>query len=101
MAGVQFAEEDLDPVNDPFGFLREEIKQERPLRLKLIAKMEEDRPALFGLIWGLLSRESEEMDMQHAAEHGLTMAIETRDDPLLLWQWITATHIVATTGIPI
>jgi hypothetical protein len=64
--------------------LREEIKQERALRLTLIAKMEEDRPALFGLIWGLLPRESEEMVMQHAAEHVLTMAIETRDDPFLL-----------------
>jgi hypothetical protein len=28
------------------------------------------------------------------------MAIETRDDPLLFWQCISATHIVATTGIP-
>jgi hypothetical protein len=35
-AGVQFAEEDLDPVKDPFEFLREEIKQERALRPNIV-----------------------------------------------------------------
>jgi hypothetical protein len=101
VAGVQFPEEDLDPVNDPFGFLREQIKQERALRIQLILILEENCTALFGMIWGLLSRESEEMVMQYAAKHGIIVAMETRDEnPLLLWQSITAAHIVASTGIP-
>ncbi len=36
VAGVQFADEDLDPVSEPLGFLREQNKQERALRIQLI-----------------------------------------------------------------
>ena len=56
VAGVNYDAEDLTEENDPFGLQRDQIKAEMGLRLRTISKMEEDRPALFGVKWGLLSR---------------------------------------------
>ncbi len=38
--------------------------------------------------------------MHHVAEQGQAAELERRDDPLLLWRAISATHVIATTGIP-
>jgi hypothetical protein len=57
--------------------------------------MEHRKTALFAVIWGQLSQESEQVIMQHDRweEH-----IASHNDPLALWLVITETHVVMATG---
>ncbi len=52
------------------------------MRLKKIAKMEEDKVAVFGFIWGLLSCESEQIIERYMIEQGPEDELAARENPL-------------------
>ena len=89
-----FDEEDIDEENDPHGLVRAQLIEETRLRVRLIVKMNNDKPALFAVMWGQLSTESEQVIMQHPRWN----VIQERDDPLELWRAIRDTHVVNAVG---
>jgi hypothetical protein len=99
--GVQFSAKDLSQKHDPFRFTIRAIDQEMGLRLKKITEMEEDKVAVFGFIWGLLSYEPKQVVERHMIKQGHEDELVARESPLaLLWIAINATHIVAAADIP-
>lgn len=89
-----FDPEELLAENDPFGIVRAQLIEETRLRVRLVNQMNNDKPALFAVIWGQLSAESEQVVMQHAQWN----VISRRDDPLVLWRAIRDTHVVNAVG---
>jgi hypothetical protein len=73
--GVHYAVEDFDPINDPLGYIvLLYLRKRKPEPSLLAAK----RTALFAVVWGQLSQESEQVIMQHDD----WPLVETHDDPL-------------------
>jgi len=86
--------EEFEEANDPGGFkkllLSEQIKQ----RQRIISEMEQNRPALYAVIWGQLSYESEEAIKQDPNWD----VIEKSKDPLSLYKRLLEVHRTANTG---
>ena len=92
--GVQYVAEELNPEQDPFGLRRLEIAEEIKARLKEISIANTAKPALFSVIFGQLSAESEQVVRQHDDWE----LISHRDNPLMLWLAIRDTHVVNAVG---
>ena len=81
--------EDLDEINDPHQFLRKAYQRKLNNRMNLIEEMENNRPALFAVIWGHISVESEEQVKLQAAWDEINIA----KDPLRLLILIRGVHV--------
>lgn len=92
--GIHYVVEDFDAENDPLGLHRATLLEEMKARTKAIIEMESKRTALFAVVWGQISQESEQVIMQHDN----WPLVEPHDDPLALWRVITETHVVMATG---
>jgi len=92
---IEFEEEDIAEAEDPHGFRKAVIMEEFKERTREMAKMKTQRPALFAVIWGQLSTESEERVRQ---TDNYVAEVESGDDPLALWLAIRETHIANTIG---
>jgi hypothetical protein len=89
--------EEFEEAKDPGGFKKLILTEEIKARQRIIADMEQSRPALYAVIWGQLSCESEEaikLDPQWAV-------IEASKDPLALYKRLLEVHRTANTGFTV
>ena len=77
---IVFDEEDIAEAVDPHGFRKAVIIEEYKERTRERMKMKAQQPALFAVIWGQLSSESEE----RVRQVNNYAAIAGGDDPLAL-----------------
>ena len=86
-------EEMLGPDADPHGFHRKVIETEVVDRTKSIARMKNDRAALYALLKGQLSPEGEDaIKLREGFD-----AMDAAKDPLQLWREVVATHSIGET----
>jgi hypothetical protein len=87
----------FDQVNDPHGAYKAIYVEKLKMREKKIEEMAGNRTALYAVIWGQLSSESEEA-VKQANNWDV---IEATKDPLLLYKRILETHRTANTDCKI
>ena len=87
-ADVDEDEYDLTPQGDPHGLNLYKLKTKLSSREKQVAKMIENHPKLYSLIWTHLSKESIEAVLRHDDFD----EVENRNDPLALWLAVKAIH---------
>ncbi len=99
--GVGYAAEDIDPDNDPGGILRDTIVRENAVAISNRSLAARHKLAIYTLIWDTVSRESQEAVLSRAADQPLGPGdyerLQTRNDPLLLLQYIRSTHLLPAT----
>ncbi len=100
--GVGYAAEDIDLDNDPGGILRDTIVRENAVAISNRSLAARHKLAIYTLIWDTVSRESQEAVLSRAANQPLGPGdyerSQTRNDPLLLLQYIRSTHLLPATG---
>jgi len=84
----------FDEIHDPHGVNKALYVEKLKMREKSIHEMACNRTALYAVIWGQLSSESEEAVKQATNWDD----IESSKDPLLLYKRILETHRTANTG---
>jgi hypothetical protein len=82
---------------DHDGLIKADILDQMKERRKEIKTLTRDCVALFGVLWGQLSDSSIQAVTQHPDFTASNVA-QNRDDPLILWRIITATHVTTGTG---
>ena len=82
--------EDFTQENDPLGIKREEMREQVKLRAKRMAALEDNKPKVYALIKGQISRES---FSRVQALPGFSQ-VESHRDPLQLWGLLMGVHLV-------
>jgi hypothetical protein len=88
---------EFEEDNDPGGFKKLILTEQIKARQRIISDMEQSKPALYAVIWGQLSYESEEaikLDPNWAA-------IERSKDPLALYKRLLEVHRTANSGFTV
>ena len=85
-----FDPDELTQWNDPAGIKKEEMKETVRVRIKRLAALEENKPKLYAVIKGQLSRES----LNRVSAHPDYSTADANRDPKKLWSIVVNTHLL-------